>query len=251
MARKIYYWINDTVNNLVSDGEWEEVSRLQHWYNSEFFWTAGKINFKMFSIFPNWDYLSKDKTLIIDKIKSKRRTLKQCGMTENQIIGALDAEGLLVVKKGGFRDNCIASGFTRVASNEYNAYLVCEFLLKASKIVSLARIEVKDEGKFIKPQSMSIRNGDVLVCARDASNHNMFKEFVDQRRVFSIVNPRKYDDYTNFSNQIENYSKLKKVDKLKILHDWNWLGFEDSYDMDGNDFDGLNLNLKVGEFLLK
>lgn len=251
MARKIYYWINDTANNLVSDGEWEEVCRLQHWYNSEFFWTAGKINFKMFSIFPNWEELSKDRTLIFEKIKSRKRTLKQSGLTENQMIRKLAAETLLVVKKGGFRDNCIASGFTRVASNEYNAYLVCEFLLKTSKIVSLARIEVEDEGMFIKPQSMSIQNGDVLLCARDASNHNMFKEFVDKRSVFSIVNPRKYDDYTKFSNQIEDYSKLKKVDKLKILNDWNWLGFEDSYDLDGNDFEGLNLNLKVGNFLLE
>lgn len=251
MARKIYYWISDTAENLVSDGEWDEVSRLQHWYNSEFFWTAGKINFKMFSIFPNWDELSKDKALIIEKIKSRKRTLKQFGLTENQIIRTLAEEDLLVVKKGGFRDNCLASGFTRVASNEYNAYLVCEFLLKASNIVSHARIEVNDEGRFIKPQSMSIQNGNILICSRGASNDNMFKEFVDKRSVFSIVNPHKYDDYTKFSNQIENYSNLKKVDKLKILHDWNWLGFEDSYDMDGNDLEGLNLNLKVGEFLLE
>jgi hypothetical protein len=249
VARKIYYWINDTAENLVSDGEWEEVSRLQHWYNSEFFWTAGKINFKMFSIFPNWDELSGDKTLIIEKIKSRKRALKQFGMSENQIVRTLASEALLVVKKGGFRDNCIASGFTRVASNEYNAYLVCEFLLKVSKIVCRARIEVEDEGKFIKPQSVSIQNGDVLLCTRDASNDNMFKEFVYQRMVFSLVNPCKYDDYTKFSNQIEDYSKLKKVDKLKILHDWNWLGFEDSYDMDGNDLEGLNLNLKVGNFI--
>jgi hypothetical protein len=250
VSRKIYYWINDTANNLVSDGDWEEVSRLQHWYNSEFFWTAGKINFKMFSIFPNWDYLSKDKTLIIDKIKSRKRALKQFGLTENQIIRTLAAEGLLIVKMGGNRDRCIASGFTRVASNEYNAYLVCEFLLKASIIVSRVRIEIQDEGKFIKPQSVSIQNGNVIIGARDASNDYTLKELVEQRRIFSVVNPGKYDDYTKFSNQIENYSNLKKVDKLKILHDWNWLGFEDSYDIDGNDHEGLNLNLKVGELLL-
>jgi len=251
LARKIYYWVKDCVVNAVSDDEWEEVLKLQHWYNSEFFWTAGKLTFKMFSAFPNWEYGSDRTALVVDIIRQRKKILKLSGLKENQIIKVLESEGLLIVKKGGFQDECIASGFTRVASNEYNAYLVCEFLLKASKIVLHARIDVKDEGKFIKTHSVSFQDGNIILHQQGENANYRIKNLLERRKIFSIVNPVKYDDYAKFANQIENYSKLKKTEKLKILHDWNWLGFEDNYDYNGDDLAGLNLNLKVNEFIVE
>jgi hypothetical protein len=248
LARKIYYWIKDIPGNIVSDGEWEEVLKLQHWYNSEFFWTAGKLGFKMFSTFPNWEYCLDNTASVVDVIRQRKIILKQSGLKENQIIKVLESEGLLIVKKGGFQDECIASGFTRVASNEYNAYLVCEFLLKTSKIIPYARIDVKDEGKFIKTHSGSFQDENIFMHQQEGTSNAQLKELVEGRKIFSLVNPVKYDDYTKFSNQIENYSKLKKTERLKILHDWNWLGFEDSYDYNGDDLEGLNLNLRVKDF---
>jgi hypothetical protein len=251
LARKIYYWVKDCVDNIVSDEEWEEVLKIQHWYNSEFFWTAGKLDFKMFSAFPNWKFSSDHAAKVVDIIRQRKKVLKQSGLKENQIIKVLESEGSLIVKKGGYQDGCIASGFTRMASNEYNAYLVCEFLLKVSKIVAQARIDVKDEGKFIKTHSISFQNGNIIMHQQDENNNYHTKELNERRKIFSIVNPVKYDDYSKFTNQIENYSKLKKTEKLKILHDWNWLGFEDNYDYNGDDIEGLNLNLKVNEFIVE
>ena len=251
MARIIYYWVQDCVDNIVSDEEWEEVLKIQHWYNSEFFWTAGKLAFKMFSTFPNWEYSSDHSSQVVDRIRQRKKILKQSGLKENQIIKVLESEGSLIVKKGGYQDGCIASGFTRIASNEYNAYLVCEFLLKVSKIVAQARIDVKDEGKFIKTHSVSFQDGNIIMHQRDENSNDQLKEFVERRKIFSIVSPIKYDDYAKFTNQIENYSKLKITEKLKILHDWNWLGFEDNYDYNGDDLEGLNLNLKVNKFIVE
>ncbi|HZY10272.1 MAG TPA: hypothetical protein VFF29_03885, partial [Bacteroidota bacterium] len=150
MARKLYYKIVDDGRNRITDQEWEEILRLQHWYNSEFSWTAGKLAFKMYVVFSNQDRVEESEEGVWGDIHKRRVELRYQGLMDNQIIRQLETEGLIHVKKGGYFDGCLASGFTRVAGNEFNAYLACEYLLKASRIAQSAVIEVKDEGEFIK-----------------------------------------------------------------------------------------------------
>jgi len=38
---------------------------------------------------------------------------------------------------------------------------------------------------------------------------------------------------------------LNRKDKLAILHDWNWLGYGDPYDFEGDDLTGYDLNKKA------
>lgn len=249
MARTIHYKIVDDVESRLTDEEWENILRLQHWYNSEFIWTAGRLAFKMYAVFPNWEEFVGDESQLLSQIARRQRELRRAGYSENQIILHLESDGLVIAKKGGYMDNCLASGFTKIAGNEFDAYLVCEFLLKASTIAPTSIISVYDEGRFIKTHRMKIQDGAVRVQADEEERH-VAKELISQRRVFSIVNPQKYDDFPKFRTLVSGFNDLDATEKMEILRDWNWLGFGENFDLNGDDIQGYNLNEKVAEFIL-
>lgn len=142
MARTIHYKILDDPHNKITDQEWEDVLKLQHWYNSEFIWTAGRLAFKMYAVFSNGEGFDGDEKKMMECITQRQRELRNRGLSENEIILQLASDSLVIAKKGGYMDNCLASGFTKVAGNEFNAYLVCEFLLKASMIAKNAEVSI-------------------------------------------------------------------------------------------------------------
>lgn len=249
MARKLYYKILADGQSQITDVEWDEILRLQHWYNSEFFWTAGKLSFKMFAVFPKID-LFDDEHNVLKVIQEKRREYKNQHMSENDIIRAMEADGLIIVKKGGYFDDCIASGFTRVAANEWNAYLVCEFLVKASFIAPNAIISVYDEGLFIKSKQIKIKNGIVYVPNAGKSKCEFLTSLVTTQRVFSVVDPEKYNEFPQYQNTIPKFNELDKEEKFLIIKDWHWLGYDDNFDKDGNDVQGVDLNKKIRGIVL-
>jgi hypothetical protein len=248
MARKLYYTVDDDGQNRLTDAQWEEILRLQHWYNSEFIWTAGRLAFKMFAVFPNIDFLFDNEEDLWQKIAKRKRELRLSGATENEIILQLEAEGMVIAKKGGYFDHCLASGFTRVAANEFNAYLVCEFLLKASFIAGGISITVRDEGEFVKPKKVIFRNGKVLLPLRDGARRPAYEMMVGNRHVFAIVDSAKYDRFPFYQTTIADFNELPADEQSIILKDWNWLGFENNYDINGDDIQGFDLNKKVAEF---
>jgi hypothetical protein len=249
MARKIYYKIIDDGTNRLTDEQWETILRLQHWYNSEFIWTAGKLGFRMYAVFPN----SSNSSLAIEelqkRIAERRKELLGQGISENQTILQLESEGLVFVQKGGYFDQCLASGFTRIAGNEFNAYLVCEFLLKTSTIAPNAVISVYDEGEFIKTKRIKFLNGDLLVETKEESTMRYINEIVANRHLFGIVDPAKYDQFPHFRTTITGFNDLEIEDKLSIMKDWNWLGYGRNFDRDGDDVRGFDLNKKVRNFI--
>ncbi len=249
MARKIYYKIVDDGRNMISDGEWEKISRLQHWYNSEFMWTAGRLTLKMYAVFPNPEGGDADK--LWHKIMLRRQELEEGGMSENEAIRALVAEGLVIAQKGGYYDKCIASGFTRVAGNEFNSYLVCDFLIKVSRVAENAAIDVYDEGEFIKAHQVRLRRGDVILSVRDESKRWFYDGMVKHRHAFAIVDSGKYDNYPRFQSTILDFNDKTFEEKLGILRNWNWLGFENNFDLNGDDIQGSDLNQKVDRFILE
>lgn len=248
MARKLYYKVLDDGSNRIEAGQWEELSRLQKWYNAEFFWTAGKLGFKMYAIFPNFSGLLGEEEELQNRIVERRAALRMEGLTENEIILKLEEEGLLIVKRGGYFENCLASGFTRVASNEWNAFLVCDFLLKASRIIPGSVIRVEDEGEFIKPKLVHMRDGTVSLPLEPREKLPYYRAMVSNRHVFSIVDAAKYDHHPDYQSTVSNFNELDKDEQSLILHDWNWLGFERNYDVNGDDIRGYNLNRKVSSF---
>ncbi len=248
MARKLYYTVEDNRENILTDPQWEAILRLQHWYNSEFVWTAGRLAFKMFAVFPNIDFVVDNDEELWRTILERKKELRLGGATENEIIMQLEADGMVIAKKGGYFDHCLASGFTRVAANEFDAYLVCEFLLKASLIAPGSSIAVTDEGEYIKPKRVIFRNGRTIIPLADAARLPAVEMMVANRHIFAIVDAAKYDRFPAYQTTIANFNDLPEDEKDDILRDWNWLGFENNYDINGDDIQGFDLNKKVAEF---
>ncbi len=248
MARKLYYTVEDNRENVLTDPEWEAILRLQHWYNSEFVWTAGRLAFKMFAVFPNIDFIVDNEEKLWRMILERKKELRLGGATENEIIMQLEADGMVIAKKGGYFDHCLASGFTRVAANEFDAYLVSEFLLKASLIAPRISIAVTDEGEFIKPKRVIFRNGRAIIPLADRARLPAVEMMVANRHVFAIVDAAKYDRFPAYRTTISDFNDLPEDEKDGILRDWNWLGFENNYDINGDDIQGFDLNKKVAAF---
>jgi hypothetical protein len=249
VARKIYYQIKDDGSNVLTDTQWDEIARLQHWYNSEFIWTAGKLGFRLFAVFPNIS-TSVENDDLLKEIRDRHKELRQSGLSETETIHIMEEEGLIISQKGGYLNGCIASGFTRVAGNEFNAYLVCEFLLKASRVATHARIMVRDEGEFIKTKVLVFFNGSAFLKRIEELSVEYFNHLVDNKQVFSIVNPSKYNDYPVLRNNIPEFNKMEPEEQKILLKDWNWLGYGGNYDFGGNDREGLNLNEKITNFII-
>ncbi len=248
MARRIFYRIPEDGYNFISGEEWDSIRSLQHWYNSEFFWTGGKVNLRRFILFPNYDTIGGD----TKEIRERYEELDKAGYSEEEIVTDLESRGLVIVKRGGYEDGMVASGFTRVADNEFNAFLVLDFLLKVSKIVRTASILVHDEGSFVKSHFIEISNGDVTVRGADMQR-SLFDELKRSRRVFSVVNPDKYDGHPEFTNRVSEFNELEPFERAKVLEDWNWLGYESnaSFDFNGDDFFGFDLNRKLCHLFFK
>ena len=248
MGRRIIYKVEDARANQLSEEEWSEIDRLQHWYSSEFSWSTGRLAFKRFIFFPNMEDFENISTPIWDVIAERHKSLREQGLTEHESVSQMEKDRLLIVKWGGYYDNCLASGFTRVADNEWNAYLVCDFLLKASTLCPNASIEVTDEGRFIKTGSVQFRNGSAIVMRGGCAGDVDVEEACRTRRVFSVVDAEKYNRHPGFRNIIPEFNKLKSSERRKLVKNWNWLGYDGNFDADGDDKKGFDLNVKVRSF---
>ncbi len=248
MARRVNYRIHDDGKNFISTEEWDAIKSLQNWYNSEFFWTGGKISLRRFIVFPNFESVGRD----LNIVRRQFGELEKAGYSDEEIIRELEARNLVIVKRGGYEDGMLASGFTRVADNEFNAFLVLDFLLKVSRIARTATLEVFDEGDFVKTHAADLANGDVIVKEGTVSR-DLYAEAKESRRVFSIVNPDKYDRHPEFTNRVNEFNELLPVERARVLEDWNWLGYESKADFDfnGDDFFGFDLNRKVCHLYFK
>lgn len=214
MARRVFYRVVDDGENFISGEEWEEIHSLERWYNLEFFWTGGKLNFKRYIIFPNYELAG----TAPGKVREEFSQFERTGLCEEEIVNKLESRGLIIVKRGGYEDGMIGSGFTRVADNEFNAYLVLDFLIKVSRIAATATIKVFDEGNFVKTHSVNLKNGGAFVNENRIPSE-LIGEIKTNRRVFAIVNPDKYNRHR--SSQIVlvilmTYNQTNERRSLKI-----------------------------------
>jgi hypothetical protein len=245
MGSRVIYKIEESEENSLNEHQWEEVQRLQYWYNTEFTWTVGKIAFKRYVLFPNTEEFSDLDLSIWEIIARRYEQLRKNDLTEYEIISQLEKDRLVWVKWGGYFDGCLASGFTRVADNEWNAYLVCDFLLKASTLSPTTTIKIIDEGRFIKTGSIALRDGYALMSQEQLNTWQVGRELNERPRIFSIVNPLKYEKHPGLKNTIPNFNRMKSSERLALIQNWNWLGYGDSYDKDGDDVSGYDLDSKL------
>jgi hypothetical protein len=195
----------------------------------------------------NWPSAGLD-TTIWTLIEERKRRLKALGKTEEETIRQLERDRLVFVKWGGYYDDCLASGFTRVAGNEWNAFLVCDFLLKVSTLLPHVIVEIMDEGRFVRTKRLWLRDGVALLQRRAAEGSETLGDLVKRKKFFAIVDPGKYDRHPAFKNFIPNFNELKEEDRQTLLRDWNWLGYGNRYEVEGNATDGVDLNRKLRGF---
>lgn len=245
MPRALRYYIPDNDANQVADAEWKEIQALQHWYNSEFIWSCDKISLKRYILFPNYDKIPEMPYRTAKWHFRKRFLAKKIELqSEVAAVRAMEEEGLYSVRWGGVRDNSIASGITRVADNEFNAYLLCEFLLKSSTVATGASFHVEDEGRFILPGRAMFRNGEVMIYKED-----LFAEGtevpLDVPQVFSVVNPAKYDDHPRFAQSVDDIDEMDDEEISANVHNFGVLGFAVNYETAWGDTEGLNLQQRA------
>jgi hypothetical protein len=250
VSRRVIYRIYETGGNTISESEWGEIDRLQHWYNSEFSWSTGRLAIKRFVLFPNAEDFQNIDVPIWEVIGQRHASLRAEGLAEPEIVSQMERDRLVIVKWGGYYDNCLASGFTRVADNEWNAYLVCDFLLKASTLCPNASINAVDEGRFIKTGMIDFRNGVAEVPAGSSAPGMDSENLFVSKKVFSVVDSDKYNRHPTFRNMIPEFNKLKTSERNKLVKNWNWLGYDGNFEADGDDISGVDLNLKVRSFKL-
>lgn len=251
MPRALRYYVDDSNGNDISNDNWTEIARLQHWYNSEFFWTCDRIDLKRYLLFPNYDHMP-EMPYRTARFHFRKRLLAKKIEVGNWVdaVRALEEEGLFNVRWGGVRENSIASGISHTADNEYNAYLLCEFLLKCSTIETNAVFTVEDEGQFVLPGRAMFQDGAVLVSRDDVANMRHNTEGPDVPQIFSVVNHAKYDDHPQFSQNVEDFGELDEEEIAAAVGNYHGLGFGENYDTPWGDDEGLNLQQRARNVLM-
>lgn len=246
MPRALRYYVDDNGENVITNDEWTQIAAVQHWYNSEFFWSCDQIDFKRYILFPNYDHMP-EMPYRTARFHFRKRLLAKKIELGNWIeaIEALVEEGLFSVRWGGTRDNSIASGITHVADNEYNAYLLGEFLLRCSTIAPKAVFTLEDEGRFVIPGRARFRNGEIIVHREDLEAAGRDTDSLDTPQVFSVVNHARYDDHPTFTQNVEDFQELDDAELAKAIGRTNGLGFGENFDTPWGDNEGLNLQSRA------
>jgi hypothetical protein len=252
MPRAIRYYIDDTPENSLPNELWRELVRLQHWYNSEFIWSCDRLALKRYILFPNYASIP-DMPYKTAKFHFRKRFLQKKIELQDEIAAAkaVVEEGLFDVRWGGVRDNSLASGITRVADNEFNAYLVCEFLMKCSVIATDATFVAEDEGRFILTRRAMFRNGEILVRHDDlAPLVPDLDTSLEIPQIFCVVNPTKYDEHPRFTQSVEDFDDLDGEEVTASVNNFRALGFAQNYETAWGDGEGLNLQQRARKVVL-
>jgi hypothetical protein len=205
---------------------------------------------KRYILFPNYETIPEMPYRTARYHFRKRLLAKKIELgDEIAAVRAMVEEGLFSVRWGGVRDNSIASGVTHVADNEFNAYLLCEFLLKCSTIAPDATFHIEDEGRFILPGRAMFRGGEVLVSKDDLYPEG--KEVpLDPPQIFSVVNPSRYDEHPTFTQSIEDFGDLNEEEISEDVHRFGVLGFAQNYETAWGDTEGLNLQQRARKVVI-
>lgn len=245
MPRALRYYIDVSEDNAIDAAEWAQIARLQHWYNSEFIWSCDKIGLKRYILFPNYDTIP-GMPYHTAKYHFRRRLLAKKIELQDELaaVRAMEEQGLFTVRWGGVRDDSLASGITHVADNEFNAYLLCEFLLKCSMIARGATFVAEDEGRFILTRRAAFREGEVLIRREDAYAEGEEIK-LEAPQVFSVVNPSRYDEHPRFRQSLEDIDDADDEIVAETAQRFGDLGFAQNYETAWGDNEGLNLQLRA------
>lgn len=238
MGRAIHYWVNRGIESPLTDEEWGRIEQLQGWYNRTFTWTAEDLALERVSFFPRWKNQYPDSQLPADNLdEAWTFVLKE--LDQGVSLKELEQRKLVVLQEGGYRGSgCLASGYTTVYGNEWNAFLVLKFLIETSLLATGLTLEVKDEGPFIRADRILLQNGKVTPRWEGSMAGSL-----KGGRVFSVVDPERYSEDLKrlWSKHIPEDPVLSQI---VTPFPWDSLRCNATLVLDAlDDLGGFNLNL--------
>ncbi|MBU2464686.1 MAG: hypothetical protein KKG02_10780 [Candidatus Edwardsbacteria bacterium] len=174
MGRTLHY---DVVGK-ITDDEWDKIDDLQDEYNIKNRWTCEHLSLTRipywYPRWPNWFKDSKlDKGVTADKawniVYSHLEGLNGVNL-EKKVMELVN--GRLLALGNARKEGIAASGFTKVADNEWNAKLVTDFFIEVSKISRGSAVKLHDEGDYILCQYIIIERGIVK------PDHDRIREYI-------------------------------------------------------------------------
>jgi len=224
MGRTLHY----EVSGKISDNEWDLIDDLQDTYNVKHRWTCEHLGLTRLPYWylrwPNWFKDSKlEKGITSDRaweIISFHLDGLKGSTLERKVLELVDTKVLALGEE--HKQGIVASGFTKVADNEWNAKLVTEFLIEASRMARGARIKLFDEGEYILCRYVIIERGIVSQNREKVDEHLSFLEerakdpkwqsyftrclkkfkenllLVNKGKFFADLDPSEYKDHPKF-----------------------------------------------------
>lgn len=178
MGRTLHY----EVVGRISDDEWDLIDDLQDTYNIKHRWTCEHLGLTRipywYPRWPNWFKDSKlEKGITSDRaweiVSFHLDGLK--GVKLERKVLELVESGILVLGEA-HKQGIAASGLTKVADNEWNAKLIADFLIEASRIAPGTKFKLFDEGDYILCRYVFIEKGIVSRNMEKIQEHLSFLE---------------------------------------------------------------------------
>ncbi len=163
MGRTLFYKLHRNPAIKVTDGDWERIDKLTTCFRTKFRWSCETVGFYTLDFHPRWREWFPDSRLPSDQkgwefVNAAYEELKQKGLSRLKIIRRLHRQKLIDYDGANGLDLQSALGSTKVAGNEYNAFLVAVWLAEVSKLLPHHKFELRDEGRFLKVALM-LQNG--------------------------------------------------------------------------------------------
>lgn len=234
MGRTIHY----EITGAIADDQWDGIDKLQDGYNQKYRWSCECLSLTRIPFwYPRWPNQFKDskfdKGITANKAWEiiNRQLDGLSGVTLEKKVFELVDEKILVLGERSKKD-ITASGFTKVADNEWNAQLVIAFLTETSKIAKNFPVKIYDEGDYILCHYIIIRNGVVSLDheriknylaglkerQKDSGMEDYFKEEINAMRdnlvlsgkgiIFAEINPQEYQDHPQFRTLTINLEQV-------------------------------------------
>lgn len=165
MGRTLHY----AVIGKISDDQWDRIDALQDSYNDKNSWTCEHLSLTRIPYwYPRWPRWFADSKLgktvsVADAWQMIQKELADLAgvKLEQKVMELVDRK--LLALGDPFGKDIGARGFTKVADNEWNARLVVEFLIEASKMVPQVKINIYDEGDYILCKYIFVENGVITL----------------------------------------------------------------------------------------
>ncbi|OGJ85799.1 MAG: hypothetical protein A2268_00910 [Candidatus Raymondbacteria bacterium RifOxyA12_full_50_37] len=165
MGRTLHYTLLRNDAFPITEKDWDRIIAATEAFNTKFTWTCERVGFHNVDYYPRWPSRFKNSRLPVDGdaweyINARYKRLEKRNLNHLQIVRRMLSEKFIAIH-GDNPDKIDlqqANGFTKVAGNEWNAFLTVAWIVTVSTMLPNHEIELNDEGHFLKCP-LVIKNG--------------------------------------------------------------------------------------------